>query len=51
MANGDSVTVCNRSQWQRGLKHESFSPVGTLEPWVRTPLEAWMSVCVYSMFV
>jgi hypothetical protein len=27
------------------------SPTQTLESWVRNPLEAWMSVRVYSMFV
>jgi hypothetical protein len=27
------------------------SPAGTLGSWVRIPLKAWMSVCVYSVFV
>jgi hypothetical protein len=31
--------------------HETFSPARTLESWVRIPLEAWMFVCVYSVFV
>jgi hypothetical protein len=42
--------VC-RSQWQRGLRHELSSFAQTLGSWVRIPLEAWMSVCVYSTFV
>jgi hypothetical protein len=36
----------SRSQW-----HEPSSHAGTLGSWVRIPLEAWMSVCVYSVFV
>jgi hypothetical protein len=40
----------SRSQWPRGLRHEPSSPARTLGPWVRIPLEAWMSVCVYSAF-
>jgi hypothetical protein len=40
-----------RSQWPRGLGHELSSPSPTLRSCVRIPLEAWMSVCVYSMFV
>jgi hypothetical protein len=27
------------------------SPAQTLESWVRIPLEAWMSVCAYSVFL
>jgi hypothetical protein len=38
-------------QWPRGLRHEPSSPGRTLGSWVRIPLEAWMSVCVYSVFV
>jgi hypothetical protein len=30
---------------------ELSSPAQTLGSWVRIPLEAWMSVCVYSVFV
>jgi hypothetical protein len=41
----------NRSQWPRGLRHELSSPARILGSWVRTPLKAWMSVCVYSVFV
>jgi hypothetical protein len=33
------------------LRHESSSPPRTLESWLRIPLEAWMSMCVYSVFV
>jgi hypothetical protein len=40
-----------RSQWPRGLRHEMSSPAWTLGSWVRIPLEAWMFVCVYSVFV
>jgi hypothetical protein len=39
----------SRSQWQSGLKHELSSLVRTLGSWVWIPLEAWMSVCVYSV--
>jgi hypothetical protein len=47
------VTVASncRSQWPHGLRHESSSPARTLGSWVRIPLEVWMSVCVYSVFV
>jgi hypothetical protein len=40
-----------RSQWPRGLRHEMSSPARTLGLWVRIPLKACMSVCVYSVFV
>jgi hypothetical protein len=40
-----------RIQWPRGLRHEPSSPVRTLGPWFRIPLDAWMSVCVYSVCV
>jgi hypothetical protein len=43
-------SVC-RSQWPRALRHEPSSPAQTLKSCVRIPLEAWMSVCVYSVFV
>jgi hypothetical protein len=35
----------------RGLRHELSSPAQTLGSWVRIPLKAWMSVCVYSVFM
>jgi hypothetical protein len=38
-----------RSRWSLGLRHEPSSPARTLGSWVRIPLEAWMSVCVYSV--
>jgi hypothetical protein len=41
----------NRSQWPRGLRHELPSSARTLGSWVPIPLKAWMSVCVYSVFV
>jgi hypothetical protein len=40
-----------RPQWPHGLRQEPSSPARTLGMWVRIPLEAWMSVCVYSVFV
>jgi hypothetical protein len=45
------VKINRRSQWPRGLRHEPSSPTRTLGSWVRIPLEAWMSVCVYFVFV
>jgi hypothetical protein len=45
------VCVCGRSQWPRGVRDEPFSPAGTLGPWVWVPLEACMSVCIYSLIV
>jgi hypothetical protein len=45
------ITTLCRSQRPRGLRHELSSPAQTLGSWVRIPLEAWMSVCVYSAFV
>jgi hypothetical protein len=41
----------SRSQWPCGLKNELSSPARTLGLCVRIPLEAWMSVCVYSVCV
>jgi hypothetical protein len=38
----------DRSQWPRGLRHELARTLGS---WVWNPLKAWMSVCVYSVFV
>jgi hypothetical protein len=40
-----------RSQRPRGLRYEPSLPVGTLGSWIRIPLEAWMSVGIYSVFV
>jgi hypothetical protein len=40
-----------RSQRPRGLRHELSSPAQTLGSWVRIPLEAWMYVYIYSVFV
>jgi hypothetical protein len=44
-------TLYSRSQRPRLLTHKLSSPARTLGSWVRIPLEAWMSVCVYSVFV
>jgi hypothetical protein len=44
------VKVC-QSQFPRGLRHELSSLALTLGSWVRIPLKAWMSACVYSVFV
>jgi hypothetical protein len=40
-----------RPQWPRGLRHELSALARTLRPWVRITLKAWMSVCVFSVFV
>jgi hypothetical protein len=40
-----------RSQWPRGHRHEMPSPAWTLGFWVRIPLNAWMFICVYSVFL
>jgi hypothetical protein len=45
------TALMGRSLWQRRLRHELSSPAQTLGSWVRILLEAWMSVCVYSVFV
>jgi hypothetical protein len=39
------------SQWPRGLMQELSSPAQTLGSCVGIPLEAWMSLCVYSVCV
>jgi hypothetical protein len=51
MDNVSSIVVYGRSQWPRGVRHQLSSLARTLGSWVRIPLEAWMSVCVYSVFV
>jgi hypothetical protein len=48
---GFSGHVSGRSQWPRDLRHEPPSPATTKGSWVQIPLEAWMSVCVYCVFV
>jgi hypothetical protein len=45
-----STKMC-RSQWPRDLRHELSSLARKLRSWVRIPFEAWMSVCVDSVFV
>jgi hypothetical protein len=39
------------TSWPRGLRHKPSPPARTLGLWVRITLEAWMSVCVYSVCV
>jgi hypothetical protein len=43
--------LTRRSQWPGSVTHEMPSPAQTLGSWVRTPLKAWMSTCVYSRFM
>jgi hypothetical protein len=45
-----TLDLC-RSQWPRGLRHVMSSSTQALGSWVRIPLEAWMSVQVYFVFV
>jgi hypothetical protein len=45
------LNFADQSGRPRGLRHEPCSPAQTLRLWVRIPLETWMSVCVYSVFV
>jgi hypothetical protein len=40
-----------RAQWPHSIRHVLSSLARTLGLWVRIPLKAWMSVCVYSMYV
>jgi hypothetical protein len=47
-----SEHLAGRSQYPCSLRHELSSPAQTLEPWIRIPLEAWMSVlCVFILCV
>jgi hypothetical protein len=41
----------SQSQWPRHLRHELSLPTETLGSWVWIPLEAWMFVWIYSVFV
>jgi hypothetical protein len=46
------VQYCDcRSQWPHRLRHELSLPSQSPGSWVRIPLEVWMSVCVYSVFL
>jgi hypothetical protein len=38
-------------QWPRGLRHELSSPAQTLKSSFRIPLEAWMFMCINSVFM
>jgi hypothetical protein len=51
MALRELVTIrwLRRSRWPRGLRHELASPAHTLGSWVRIPVKAQMSMCVYSV--
>jgi hypothetical protein len=45
-------TFCTgRSHWPLCLRQEISSPAQALGSWVRIPLEAWKSVCVYFGFM
>jgi hypothetical protein len=46
-----TMHVLRRSQCPRCLRHEMSSPARTLGSWIRISLKAWMSGCVYSVFV
>jgi hypothetical protein len=46
-----NMNTIRRSQSPRGLRHEPSSTARTLGSWIRIPLEAWMSLCVYSVFL
>jgi hypothetical protein len=50
LISSDYIASMSPSEWPRGLKHEPSSPARILGLWVRIPLEAWMSVCVYSVY-
>jgi hypothetical protein len=41
----------HRSQWPRGLRHELSSLARTLGSLDRIPLEIWIFICVYSVFM
>jgi hypothetical protein len=43
--------ISGRSHWPHGLRHELSSAAQTLVSWVQIPLETWMSVCVYFVFM
>jgi hypothetical protein len=45
------INFNRRSQRPCGLRHVLSSLARTLGSWVRIPLTAWMSVCVYSVCV
>jgi hypothetical protein len=47
----ESYPIRRRTQWPRGLRHKLSSPPRTMGSRVPIPLEAWMSACVYSIFV
>jgi hypothetical protein len=46
-----SEYLCPIMERPRGLRHEPSPPALTLGSWVRIPFEAWISMCIYSVFV
>jgi hypothetical protein len=46
-----TVTCLDECRCAAYLRHELSSLARTLGSWVPIPLKAWMSVCVYSVFV
>jgi hypothetical protein len=42
-----AIVSADHSDRPRGLRQEMFTPARTLGSWVRIPLEAWMSVCLF----
>jgi hypothetical protein len=45
------LIVNHLSQWPRCLRNELFSPTRMQSLWVRIPLEVWLSVCAFILFV
>jgi hypothetical protein len=48
---GLAMSQYSWSRWPRGLRCELSSLARTLGSWVRIPLKAWMSLCVYCVCV
>jgi hypothetical protein len=46
-----TVTCLDACRCAAYLRHEQFSLARTLGSWVRIPFKAWISVCIYSVFV
>jgi hypothetical protein len=45
------INITCRSEWRRGLRHELPSLPRTLGSWVRIPLEAWMCVGAFILWL
>jgi hypothetical protein len=43
--------VVSRSEWPNGLRHETSSTARTQGLWARLPLEAWIFVCDFYVFM